>query len=176
MTQPYTPEQVKEWFGELTVLDTPRINQHLQSLGKYGDNPVKTQNNTNERAWTQIFNECLGDVKDIQIDKDYIRYREEFQKRCGKTNDELNAMTKKDFVILFAQVMKDIFTEEEKQRQAKKQQLQSYNMIQDAIEQASLQSYNYARGSGARAGSKKKSNKRIKRKRRNKTRKHIKRN
>ncbi len=35
MPQPYTPEQVKEWFGELTVLDTPRINQHLQSLGKY---------------------------------------------------------------------------------------------------------------------------------------------
>ena len=83
-------------------------------------------------------------------------------------------MTKKDFVILFAQVMKDIFTEEEKQRQAEETQRQSYNAIQDAIEQASLQSYNYARGSGARAGSNKKSNKRIKRKRRNKTRKHIK--
>jgi hypothetical protein len=176
MPQHYTLEQVKEWFGELTVLDTPRINQHLQSLGKYGDNPVKTQNNRNNTAWTFIFNECLGDVKNIHNNNDYIRYREEFQKRCGKTNDELNAMTKQYFVKLFAQVMKDIFTEEEKQRQEEKQQLQSYNMIQDAIEQASLQSYNYAIGSGARAGSKKKSNKRIKRKRRNKTRKYKKRN
>jgi hypothetical protein len=173
MPQPYTPEQVKEWFGELTVLDTPRINQHLQSLGKYGDNPVKTQNNTNETAWAKIFNECLGDVKDIHNNNDY---REEFQKRCGKTNDELNAMIKQDFVKLFAQVMKDIFTEEETQRQEEKQQVQSYNAIQDAIERESLQSYNYARGSGARAGSKKKSNKRIKRKRRNKTRKYKKRN
>lgn len=201
MPQPYTLEEVKEWFGTLDVLNTN--TSHLQSLANYGDNLVKSPNNKNKTAWTIIFNECLGDVKHIQNDNDYIRYKIAFKQRFGipneNLNDELNAMTKKEFVILFAKTMDDIFTEEKRQEEERKQQeeereelekqrkentlqLQSYNAIQDAIEQESSNTYNNARGSGARfGGSKKKSNnKRIRRKRldsrRNKTRKYKKRN
>ena len=174
MSQPYTLEQVKEWFGGLTVFDTKPIKRHLESLCKYGDNQVKTINNPNEIAWRQIFNECLGDVKKIHNDGDYKRYyRELFEERCGipkdNLNDRLNTMIKKDFVILFANVMKDIFIEEEKQRQEKIQkrqeeiqQLQSYNKIQDDIDRKASITYKNASGSGARfvGGSKKKSRKR----------------
>ena len=206
MPQPYTLEEVKEWFGTLDVLNIPDINQHLQSLANYGDNLVKSPNNKNKTAWTIIFNECLGDVKHIQNDNDYIRYKIAFEQRCGipneNLNDELNAMTKKKFVILFAKVMTVIFTEEKRQEEERQEEERKQKNLQAAIdksreyanrpitldkdgcvigEEEFNTSVNRCVVIGDRGGSKKKSNnKRIRRKRRdsrrNKTRKYKKRN
>jgi len=200
MPQPYKLEEVKQWFGKLTIIDNPRITQHLQSLGKYGDNPVNSTAKKSDTAWHKIFNECLLDLENINnTDK---KYREDFERECIKSISELlNKMTKKDFVELFAKVMNDIFTnekvEEEKksklrdelyQEKEKEEELEKIRQNYDTLkpwEQEELNTVRNDFGSGARldimiGGSKKKSNKRIRRKRRdsrrNKTRKYKKRN
>ena len=186
----YTIEEVNQWFGKLTIMNNPRITQHLQSLGKYGDNPVNSTDTESATAWHRIFNECLLDLENINnTDK---KYREDFERECIKSISELlNKMTKKDFVILFAKVMNDIFTKEKVEEEEKRKlrdeldQERERRQQKNENEEESLSTFLAARGSGARldisrGGSKKKSNKRIRRKRRdsrrNKTRKYKKRN
>ena len=196
----YTIEEVKQWFGKLTIIDNPRITQHLQSLGKYGDNPVNSTDTNSATAWHRIFNDCLLGLKNINnTDKKYI---EDFERECIKSISELlNKMTKKDFVILFAKVMNDIFTKEkveeeekrklrdeldkEKDKEKELKKIRQNYYIREPWEDEELKTVSNDFGSGARlniniGGSKKKSNKRIRRKRRdsrrNKTRKYKKRN
>jgi hypothetical protein len=106
-----TIEVVKGWFQPLKVLESQRVNRHLESLYKYGDNLVNSSNQTSSTAWKKIFRECLIDV--IDVTNDVVKsYENNFKVNCGKTDDELNKMTKKDFVMLFAQVLNPIFVEE----------------------------------------------------------------
>ena len=112
-------EQVKEWFSPLKVLNTERVNSHLDSLSKNGDTLVKNDSNKSQGGWTKMFGECLSDVKDIpgKNGLDIVRrYRSDFQQKCDKTDDELNKITKNEFVKLFADVMSKIFNEEEERR------------------------------------------------------------
>lgn len=180
MPQLYKLNDVKKWFGGLPIIDDPRTNKHLESLCRYGDNPVNSTDKNLPKAWHWIFNECLLDLENINnTDKSYIL---DFERECKKSNFELNTMTKKDFVILFAKVMNDIFTKK-KVEELKKIQQNYYTPR--PWEEEELNTVNNDFGSGARfgittGGSKKKSNKRIRRKRRdsrrNKTRKYKKRN
>lgn len=126
----YTINEVKEWFSPLKVLDKG-VTSHLTSLTKYGDNLVKSPNETSTTAWTIIFGDCLSDVKAIP-DNDELefvkKYRKKFQENCRLSDDELNKLTKKEFVYLFAIVMPDIFNEEkdpepEPEQQQPEQQL-----------------------------------------------------
>ncbi len=94
MPQPYDVEEVKQWFGGLPIIDDPRTNKHLESLGKYGDNPVNSTDTKSATAWHRIFNECLLDLENINnTDKSYIK---DFERECKKSNSELNTMTKKN--------------------------------------------------------------------------------
>ena len=205
MPQPYKPEEVKKWFGELPIINNKRITQHLLSLGKYGDNPVNSTDTTKSAtAWHKIFNECLLDLENINNDSvEHYRgkFNEKYRKFTSDLNVNLNTMTKKDFVELFAATMNYIFTEEkveeeEKrklrdelyQEKKKEKELEKIRQNYDTLkpwEQEELNTVRNDFGSGARlynirGGSKKKSNKRIRRKRRdsrrNKTRKYKKRN
>ena len=115
----YTREQVKEWFSPLKVLNTERVNRHLDSLSKNGDNLVKIDSNKSDGGWEKMFGVCLSDVKDIpgkNVLEIVRRYRSDFQQKCDKTDDELNKLTKLEFVKLFADVMSKIFNEEEERR------------------------------------------------------------
>jgi hypothetical protein len=112
-------EQVKEWFSPLKVLNTERVNRHLDSLSKNGDNLVKIDSNKSDGGWEKMFGVCLSDVKDIpgkNVLEIVRRYRSDFQQKCDKTDDELNKLTKLEFVKLFADVMSKIFNEEEERR------------------------------------------------------------
>jgi hypothetical protein len=109
-----TIEVVKGWFQPLKVLESERVNRHLESLYNYGNNLVNSSNQTSSTAWKKIFRECLIDV--IDVTNDVVKsYENKFQEKCGKTVDELNKMTKKDFVMLFAQILNPIFVEEKEQ-------------------------------------------------------------
>jgi FtsZ-interacting cell division protein YlmF len=116
-----------------------------------------------------------------------------------KKVDELNNMSIKDFVKLFANIFKEedarlqkeeeeeerirqeeerIRQEEEQLRQAKKTSQQKPDQLDenDCKPNKTYNSYTKTCSATHDGGSKKKSNKRIKRKRRNKTRKYKKRN
>jgi hypothetical protein len=207
MPQRYKLEEVKKWFGKLPIidnpLDNPRINRHLQSLSNYGDNPVNSTAKKSDTAWHWIFNECLSDLENINNDS-VEHYRGKFNERYSKftsdLNVNLNTMTKKDFVELFAKTMDDIFTEEEQQeeqQEEKRKEEERRAAIEKSREEANRTKHfdddgceigkeefntyeNMCVVIGDRGGSKKKSNKRIRRKRRdsrrNKTRKYKKRN
>jgi hypothetical protein len=205
MPQPYKykQEEVKEWFGGLPIIDDSRTNRHLQSLGNYGDNLVNSTATNSVTAWHMIFNECLLDLKNIKNDsvKHYRgKFNEEYINFISEPNVNLNTMTKKDFVILFAKTMDYIFTEEERQeeqQEKKRKEEERRAAIEKSREEANRtkhfdddgcvigeQEFNTSVNGcvviGDRGGSKKKSNKRIRRKRRdsrrNKTRKYKKRN
>lgn len=92
-------EVVKVWFRPLEVLKNERVNSHLESLYKYGDNPVKSLNENSLSAWTKIFGECLSDVKAIPDVEFLKKYRTKFQANCKLSDDELNKMTKKSLYI-----------------------------------------------------------------------------
>ena len=176
MSDPITIDNVKEWFSPLEVLNTKFVIKHLTSLSEYGDKPVKSPNQTSTTAWTKIFGECLSDVKVIPDDDALTfvtKYRTEFKEKCGKSDDELNKMTKKEFVYLFAIVMPNIFNEEkerlekeEKERLDKENkllQIQKNNIqLQVAQEEATADTYKNDMGWGG--GSKNKSRKRSTRK------------
>jgi hypothetical protein len=153
----YTIENVKEWFLPLEVLNNnKRVGNHLESLVKYGNNLVKSPSQ-GDRAWAVIFTECLFDVKTIPDDKvEY--YKKEFIKKCGETEDNLNKMTKKEFVELFAKIMSEIFNKEAEQEQrdldAQKEQ-EERDRAQELEER-----YTYNHPPNTRGGSKKKSRKR----------------
>lgn len=194
MPQPYKLEEVKQWFGKLTIINDSRINRHLQSLSNYGDNPVNSTDTDSATAWYRIFNECLSDLENINNDSvEHYRgkFNEEYRNFTSDLNLNLNTITKKDFVELFAATMNYIFTkekvEEEEKRKLRDELDKKRELKQKEYEneEESLSRFLAARGSGARfgiteGGSKKKSNKRIRRKRRdsrrNKTRKYKKRN
>lgn len=107
-----TIDDVKNWFSPLPVLDNKSVTNHLTSLTKYGDNLVKSPNDTSLTAWTKIFGECLSDVKAIP-DVEFVKnYRTKFQANSRLPDDKLNQMTKKEFVSLFAETMNDIFNKE----------------------------------------------------------------
>jgi hypothetical protein len=144
----YSIDEVKEWFSPLKVLNNKGVNKgvtnHLTSLSKYGDNPVKSLNEDSLTAWTKIFGECLSDVKAIP-DNDGLefvrRYREKFQENCRLSDDELNQLTKKEFVYLFAIVMPDIFNKEEKERleNKEKERLEKERLEKERLEKERLE-------------------------------------
>jgi len=43
----YSKEDVIGWFSDLNVMNSKPVNNHLDSLRKYGNEPVRT--------WTKIF-------------------------------------------------------------------------------------------------------------------------
>jgi hypothetical protein len=94
----YSKEEVIRWFSDLNVMNSGTVNNHLESLRKYGNNPVK--------SWTKIFAECM---KDIGYDKDnYKNDQNMFLTKTNLTDDQLNEMNKREFVELFSKTMKSI--------------------------------------------------------------------
>jgi hypothetical protein len=137
-------EEVKKWFLPLTVFRKPqgidskpldkfykdseeRVNNHLASLYDYGSVKVT--------RWRRVFADCIDDIgKSYDLD-----YKEEFLNGCiNKFKDEkkiheseenqqvipdskkqvetkLNEMNKKDFVLLFAEIMHKLFEARDEQ-------------------------------------------------------------
>jgi hypothetical protein len=158
-------EEVKTWFLPLTVFRKPqgikdesldefykhseaRVNNHLESLHKFGSENVK--------SWTKIFVDCIADIGESRDTIDDRRklgiyglddYKEEFLNGCiNKFKDEkkipeseenqqgildskkqvekkLNEMNKKDFVLLFAEIMPKLI--EARDEQFKKAMIES---------------------------------------------------
>ena len=96
----YTKEEVKRWFSDLDVKEelTP-VKLHLESLMKYGNNPVK--------SWTKIFVDCMVDIGCFNEDY-YENDKNMFLTKTNLTAKQLNEMNKREFVELFSKTIKSI--------------------------------------------------------------------
>jgi hypothetical protein len=121
-------EDVISWFKPRKVyLLDPKVKSHIESLTKYYDSPVATKKST----WRRLYTDCLTDIGYELIDTTDVTHQiykknqgynpyqlevtsDEFKtKTLIKKDEELNNMTKQDFVLLFAKTMNEIITEKE---------------------------------------------------------------
>lgn len=112
-----TTDEVIQWFTPFALVrNVNTIESHIVSLTKEWDNLVND--------WKQLYMYCLYDIgygaetsnKDYENVKNLLKFNpyrlkvtsDEFQIKTSKTDEELNKMTKKDFVLLFAKTMDEI--------------------------------------------------------------------
>jgi len=100
-------DDVLNWFGSFKDkidISNPVVKNHIVSLTKYHNNQVA--NNTSK--WRRIYTDCLTDIGYNPNDTNKLEIMsKDFIAESGKKEkeDELNQMTKKEFVILFAETM-----------------------------------------------------------------------
>jgi hypothetical protein len=122
-----TVDDVITWFEPRKVyLLDPKVKSHIESLTKYYNSRVATATST----WTRLYTDCLTDIGYELIDTTDVTHQiykknqgynpyqlkitsDEFRNKTRKRDEELNQMTKKEFVKLFAQTINEIITEKE---------------------------------------------------------------
>lgn len=122
-----TVEDVITWFKPRKVyLLDPKVKSHIESLTKFYNSPVATAKST----WTRLYTDCLTDIGYELIDTTDVTHQiykknqgynpyqlkitsDEFQTKTRIIKEQLNQMTKKEFVQLFAQTINEIITEKE---------------------------------------------------------------
>ena len=122
-----TTDEVIQWFTPFALVrNVNTIESHIVSLTKEWDNLVND--------WKQLYMYCLYDIgygqktsnRDYESIKNSLNFNpyqlevtnNEFKTKTSKTDEELNKMTKKDFVLLFAKTMDEILKLKEDEYEA----------------------------------------------------------